>query len=176
MLVLSRGPRESVLVGETIRVMPLAITEADDETPLHDARVRLGFVAPKDVTILREEVARRMASGSGGRPSSSPSRRKALPGYTEEIPDVRVRLQLSYPPQTAVHLSRCANTGGAKHPTLQTFPPAADGNVGDGPASLEIVCRKNDSLLIGHVTIVVVEVCRFICTAAENSVLSKSHR
>lgn len=57
MLVLTRKRGESILVGETMRVSILAI---DGE------RVKLGFTAPPEVPILREELL----------PSPSPSLEK----------------------------------------------------------------------------------------------------
>jgi carbon storage regulator len=51
MLVLTRKAGERIYIGETIEVVVLA-TRGD--------RVQLGFAAPADVPILREEVRRRM--------------------------------------------------------------------------------------------------------------------
>jgi carbon storage regulator len=48
MLILSRKTGDSILVGENIRVKILGVTE--------DNTVKIGIEAPKDVTILREEI------------------------------------------------------------------------------------------------------------------------
>lgn len=55
MLVLGRRENESVLVGENIRVLVVAI---------HEDYVRLGFVAPGDVAIDREEVREAKRGGA----------------------------------------------------------------------------------------------------------------
>ncbi len=52
MLVLSRKPGESVVISDGITLTVLSV-EGD--------RVRLGFVAPAEVPIHREEVYRRIA-------------------------------------------------------------------------------------------------------------------
>lgn len=54
MLVLSRKPGERVIIGENIEVVVL-------ET--RSGCVRLGFIAPQEVRIHREEVRRRVQSG-----------------------------------------------------------------------------------------------------------------
>jgi carbon storage regulator len=48
MLVLTRKRDEVVSIGDEIEVVVLAI---------HGNKVRLGFVAPESVTILRKEIA-----------------------------------------------------------------------------------------------------------------------
>jgi carbon storage regulator len=50
MLVLTRKLNERVMIGQGIEVVVLAI---------HENRVKLGFVAPGDVPVDREEVLRR---------------------------------------------------------------------------------------------------------------------
>jgi len=57
MLVLSRKTEERILIGDSIRI-----------TVLHMERnqVRIGIEAPKDVTIIREELL-------GAAPASTPS-------------------------------------------------------------------------------------------------------
>jgi carbon storage regulator len=47
MLVLTRKPNESVIIGDTIAVTVLAV-EGD--------QVRLGITAPKEITVHRQEV------------------------------------------------------------------------------------------------------------------------
>jgi len=66
MLILSRRPGESVRIGDEVTVKVLGI---------RGVQVRLGFEAPQDVVVHREEVYRRLkadtsanapASGAGG--------------------------------------------------------------------------------------------------------------
>lgn len=49
MLILTRKPEQRIIINENIIISVLAV-EGD--------RVKLGIVAPKDVSILREEVQR----------------------------------------------------------------------------------------------------------------------
>ena len=55
MLVLSRKLGEQILIGSEIEVTVLAI---------HKARVRLGLAAPRELSIHREEVRRRIDDDS----------------------------------------------------------------------------------------------------------------
>lgn len=58
MLVLDRKLSQSVMIGGEIQVTVLEV---------HGKRVKLGFIGPQEVPILREEVFRR-----GNGPSSAP--------------------------------------------------------------------------------------------------------
>ena len=77
MLVLTRKPGQSIMIGEGIEVQVLSVS---------GEKVRLGITAPRDVTIFRDEVLeriedeqarcpeqrrrrRRRAASSGSRPS-----------------------------------------------------------------------------------------------------------
>lgn len=53
MLILTRKPNESVVVGNSIRI---TILEASS------GGVRLGFSAPTDISIYREEIYREIAA------------------------------------------------------------------------------------------------------------------
>jgi carbon storage regulator len=54
MLVLSRKPGEAIVIGNGITV---SVIEVQGE------RVRLGFTAPPEVPVHREEVQRKLESG-----------------------------------------------------------------------------------------------------------------
>jgi len=51
MLVLSRKPGEKVTIGDGVEIVVLKIEEK---------QVKIGFVAPKEVLIMRSEVDRRI--------------------------------------------------------------------------------------------------------------------
>lgn len=57
MLVLSRKVGEQVVIGDDIRVMVVSV---------RGDRVRLGFTAPGEVPVHRDEVHRRMAEAHHG--------------------------------------------------------------------------------------------------------------
>ncbi|MCX7976593.1 MAG: carbon storage regulator CsrA [Bellilinea sp.] len=83
MLVLTRRVDESITIGDTITVTVLAV-EGD--------RVKLGITAPREVLILRQEVAEAVKEqahlqellASGPEPESFEALRKLL---AEESPD-----------------------------------------------------------------------------------------
>jgi carbon storage regulator len=62
MLVLSRRVRQQVVVGGNIELVVLSVT---------GDRVKLGFRAPSNVPIHREEVHRRMQSEDDSSPEAS---------------------------------------------------------------------------------------------------------
>jgi carbon storage regulator len=49
MLVLSRYPEESVMIGDTVKVTVLEV---------HGDKVRLGITAPSDIPVHRQEIYR----------------------------------------------------------------------------------------------------------------------
>jgi carbon storage regulator len=59
MLVLTRKPGQSIMIGDGVEVQVLSVA---------GEKVRLGITAPRDVSIFRNEVYDRIASesGSGG--------------------------------------------------------------------------------------------------------------
>ena len=67
MLVLTRRPGESLIVGEGIEIQVIRI-EGD--------RVVIGIVAPPDVTVVRSELIRRAA----GSPAVPPATGDGEPG------------------------------------------------------------------------------------------------
>ena len=59
MLVLTRGPNESLLIGDNVVVTILNVSNNPRGAP----QVRIGIEAPREITILRDEVARREQQG-----------------------------------------------------------------------------------------------------------------
>lgn len=64
MLVLSRKAGERIQIADAITLTVLSV---------HGGRVRLGFTAPPNVPIHREEVFRRVGAQTAARDSSSGS-------------------------------------------------------------------------------------------------------
>jgi carbon storage regulator len=60
MLVLTRKPAQSILIGDGIEVQVLSVS---------GEKVRLGITAPRDVSIFRDEVLERIEE-EGERPSN----------------------------------------------------------------------------------------------------------
>jgi carbon storage regulator len=64
MLVLSRRLGETLIIGDDIKITVLGIS---------GNQVRLGIAAPKNVSVHREEVYRRIQDEQGGEQDSEPS-------------------------------------------------------------------------------------------------------
>ena len=62
MLVLSRKPEQSLLLGSEITVTVLSI-DGD--------RVKLGVTAPRHITVLREEIFQQVQSANAGAASAT---------------------------------------------------------------------------------------------------------
>jgi carbon storage regulator len=63
MLVLSRKQNEEITIGQSIRIMVVAI---------RDGQVRLGIEAPKEIPIHRREVRDAIERGAGPSKPQSP--------------------------------------------------------------------------------------------------------
>ena len=59
MLVLTRKPGQSIMIGDGVEVQVLSVA---------GEKVRLGITAPRDVSIFRNEVYDRIENESGGSP------------------------------------------------------------------------------------------------------------
>ncbi|HBQ42525.1 MAG TPA: carbon storage regulator [Halieaceae bacterium] len=66
MLILTRSPRQTLLIGDDVVIEVLGV---------QGQQVRLGLTAPRDITILRQELSERLA---GTEVSTAPGR-KQLP-------------------------------------------------------------------------------------------------
>jgi len=65
MLILTRLPGQTLLIGDDIAIEVLGV---------QGQQVRLGLTAPRDVTILRQELVERLA----GAETPDPQRRKRV--------------------------------------------------------------------------------------------------
>jgi carbon storage regulator len=65
MLVLSRRLGETLIIGDDIKITVLGIS---------GTQVRLGIAAPKDVSVHREEVYRRIQDEIGQQPANNGNR------------------------------------------------------------------------------------------------------
>ena len=77
MLVLTRKPGQSIMIGDGVEVQVLAVA---------GEKVRLGITAPRDVSIFRNEVYDRIESENSGR------RREEDNGTNEVVEDALERL------------------------------------------------------------------------------------
>jgi carbon storage regulator len=81
MLVLTRKPGQSIMIGDGVEVQVLSVA---------GEKVRLGITAPRDVSIFRHEVYDRIES-ENSRPSES-SEEKVDEGTNAAVEDALERL------------------------------------------------------------------------------------
>jgi carbon storage regulator len=164
MLVLSRGRNQSVLVGNDVIVTLLDIRIGDSF--VRRGKARLGFDAPKEIAIQRQEVFERMkAKTSSG--SYQPKPRTALAGTNHPVREATVRLQIQTPPEVSIHCSRATGHTTGKRRIVQSFPaesPSADTDDADSRPLLRVInCIKDDNILIGNqLQVTVVDVVQFV--------------
>ena len=165
MLVLSRGRNQSVLVGDDVVVTLLDVRSGDSF--VHRAKARLGFDAPREIAIQRQEVFERMQAKSSSGQSHQPKPKLALSGTNHPVNEATVRLQIQTPRQVSIHCSRATGQSNGKRRIVQSFPAeviSADADDSDGQKLLRIIdCMKNDNILIGNqLQVTIVDVVEFV--------------
>ncbi len=83
MLVLKRKVGETVMLGDSIEVQVLAV---EGET------VKLGFVAPSQIQILRKELFEGIVQENLGAGRSAPDQSKKFIGLLNEFKDVKIKI------------------------------------------------------------------------------------
>lgn len=166
MLVLSRSRNEVVIVGNDVKVTVLDIRIG--EAVVGGARVRLGFQAPKEVSIKRQELFDNMKSKTSSR-SHRP--KLVIVGKSQPVRDAAVRLQIQVPPEISIHCSRASeDTSGHRCivPPCPTESISADQDHTLGLPPMRVIdCRKDDNILIGNqLLITIVGVFRFVADRA----------
>jgi len=101
MLVLSRKPGEEVVIGDSTRVTVVAV---------HGNKVSLGFQAPREVVIYRDEVSR--TPGGGVERVPGPERGAAAPEDVGRQGEGVVELSLLLPGGEAAALEAAASARG----------------------------------------------------------------
>lgn len=167
MLVLSRGTNEGIVVGDDVKVTLLAVHIG--EAVVRGATVKLGFEAPDDVCILRQEVLDRQNSKSvsSGRNRPKPKSKPDVSGKRLPVHDAVVRLQIEAPRQIAIHCSRASESTPGRRRLVQTVrieSNSADQEQSTAPPPIRVItCRKGDNLLVGnHLLIAIVDIVRFV--------------
>ena len=115
MLVLSRRRHETVVVGDDVKVTVLDVRSSD--RTVRGGQVKLGFQAPPDVCIQRQELLRRRKSGScsSGRRPSKPE----ITGKKQLLREAVGQLQFEMPHGTSIH---CGRACGASADHRQLVP------------------------------------------------------
>lgn len=153
MLVLSRRPDESVVLGDEVTVTVEEIF-GDDGQRIFGAKVRLGFQSPRYVSIHRSEWRDRNEEPSQG--GGFVRRARPIPGKLVEISDAQVRLSIRLPRRIPV----CCNG----KPNVGADPEERSDGVTDASTVVHrITCHKEDRITIcNNITVATLDIHRFI--------------
>ena len=154
MLVLSRGKRQSVVIGDEITLTVEEISDSGDGRRLFGATVRLGFQAPRYVSVYRAELRakRPRTTHTGG------AAQKAQPrtGELVELPNAEVRLRIQVPRKVPV----CHNGTPTVGRDLQEGSGGGDNSL---KTLHQVTCHKEDRITIcNNITIAALDVHRFV--------------
>ncbi|HUT12581.1 MAG TPA: carbon storage regulator [Thermoguttaceae bacterium] len=138
MLVLRRKQRESVILGDEVTLTVEEIRGGDGQR-LFGATVRLGFEAPRHVSICRSELCVK------GSPTGGPGRRaepaEPQAGRLVEIPGAEARMRILVPRKIPVC---CNGTPIAGLDREERFDRATR----TPKTAYEVTCRKEDRITI----------------------------
>jgi sRNA-binding carbon storage regulator CsrA len=129
MLVLRRGKRQSVVIGDQITVTVEDFNDAGDGRRLFGATVGLGFEMPRYVSVYRDELRARRSSGPHSGKDAPP--KQPRPGNLVEVSDAVVRLRIQVPRKVPVRHNGTPTVGhdmeeGADGPTTRASEPMAN--------------------------------------------------
>jgi sRNA-binding carbon storage regulator CsrA len=135
MLVLRRGKRQSVVIGDQITVTVEDFNDAGDGRRLFGATVGLGFEMPRYVSVYRDELRARRSSGPHSGKDAPP--KQPRPGNLVEVSDAVVRLRIQVPRKVPVRHNGTPTVG-------HDMEEGAD-----GPTTVyHVTCRKEDRITI----------------------------
>ena len=152
MLILSRGARQSVVIGDAITMTVERIAESDDGQRVRGATVRFGFEAPRYVSVCRNELLPKPPRPD--KPARVAQRRQRQAGQIVGLSDVVTRLRIQVPRKVPV-----------SHNGTRTVGDPLDEGHG-GPKTVHyITCHKNDRITIcNNICIAVLDFQRFVCS------------
>ena len=159
MLVLGRGKRQSVIVGDEITLTVEKICDSGDGRHIFGTTVHLGFQAPQYVSICRGELrAKRPGTNHTG---GVAQRAQPRTGEIVDLSDAQVRLRIQVPRKVPV----CHNgTPTVGHDTEEGF-----GGENYGPKTVHhITCHKDDRIAICH-NIIIAALDFSRCVSCEHS-------
>ncbi len=150
MLVLRRGKRQSVVIGDQITVTVEDLEDTTQGERIVGATVGLGFEMPRSISVYRKELkATRTPGPRCGRPSP---RKQQQPGELVELSDVAVRLRIEVPPKVPVCHGGVSLVG-------------TDGLDENGTATsiYRVTCHKEDRVTIcNNIVIAALDFRRFV--------------
>lgn len=152
MLVLSRKRNDTVVIGDDATLTVERISLGDDARGVSGATVRLGFQAPRHVSVARGELQRMPSrQGQGKRPP-----RKRPEGRLVDIADATIHLRIQVPQKIPVAcngtrlVSGTTSTGSATDTEPRT-------------TTHYVSCHKDDRITICHnINIAMLDIRRFL--------------
>ncbi len=154
MLVLGRRKRQSVVIGDEITLTVEEICDSGDGRRIFGATVRLGFQAPRYVSIYRGELRAKSprATHTGG----AAQRAEPQTGELVELSDAQVRLWIQVPRKVPV----CHNGT----PTVGRDSEEGFGGENHSPKTVHhVTCHKEDRITIcNNITIAALSFHRFV--------------
>ena len=161
MLVLTRTSRESVVIGDEVKLTVEEICNSGDGQRIVSAKVRLGFESPRQINIYRSELR---PSGAAA-PARNSARKRAAPrpGRLVPIADAQVRLRIQVPRAVPVRWNGS--------PPVAGDTKAEDEGAPRRPTTVHhITCSKNDRITIcNNITIAALDFRRFVPLGAPDS-------
>ena len=154
MLVLGRGKRQSVVIGDEITLTVEEVCDSGDGGRIFGGTVRLGFQTPRYVSIYRSELRakRPRATHTGG----TARRTQPRAGQLVALSDAQVRLRIQVPRKVPV----CHNgTPTVGHDSEEGF----DGETHSPKTVHHVTCQKEDRITIcNNITIAALDFHRFV--------------
>ena len=155
MLVLGRGKRQSVVIGDEITLTVEEICDSGDGGRIFGGTVRLGFQTPRYVSIYRSELRAKQqhVTRTGG---GAGHRAQPRTGDLVELSDAQVRLRIEVPRKVPV----CHNGT----PTVGHDSEDGAGGETRGPKTVHhVTCDKEDRITIcNNITIAALNFHRFV--------------
>lgn len=150
MLVLRRGKRQSVVIGDQITVTVEDLKDTVQGERLFGATVGLGFEMPRSISVYRKELkATRTPGPRCGKPAP---RKHQQPGELVELSDVAVQLRIELPPKIPIRHRGESLVG-------------TDGLTENGVATsvYRVTCHKEDRVTIcNNIVIAALDFRRFV--------------
>ena len=154
MLVLGRGKRQSVVIGDEITLTVEEIYDSGDGRRIFGATVRLGFQTPRYVSIYRSELCAKRPPST--RTGGTTQRAQPRTGELVELSGAEVRLRIQVPRKVPV----CHNGT----PTVGRDSKEGFGDETHSPKTVHhVTCHKDDRITIcNNITIAALNFHRFV--------------
>jgi carbon storage regulator CsrA len=154
MLVLSRGRRQSVVIGDEITLTVEDVCDGNDGRHIVGGTVRLGFQTPRYVSIYRSEL--RAKPSSAAHQGGVAPRPQRPAGRLVEVPNAQARLRIVVPRKVPVCHNGTPVVG-------RDFEEGCGADAGSPRTVYRVTCGKEDRITICHnIIIAALDLHRFV--------------